>query len=305
MANQDIFNLIDSLGKTANTLTERVFVSPVYRNRWIATRIDRIIYRFKIPNTRPGWYRFQPTSQNKARRIGPADMLEIEQYLKMVDRLRLIMLRREGDVLLGIPFKTNKFGFKVNDIYPVRLVSDDMAQEFDEVLCRFDGANIWYETVPLNNDPARSEYLRTSLESRINPSDLSFQGLRYEEKTAYAIKYQLILEEGERERRMAAEERQRQRRLEEERLMRDSRHRVKRAVEHGGGVFRNFFERGDNFSVTYQVDGEEYTSTIAKDRNLTVLTAGVCLSGRDNDFDLTSLISVLREGQDKGLIHRW
>lgn len=316
MSSQDIFSLIDKLGQTANTLHERVFVSPIYHNRWVATRIDKIVYRFEVNRLSPGWYKFQPTSNNKAKSIGTAELMDIEQYLKIFDKLRLIMIRREGDQIFGIPFKTNKYDFECTQIFPVFLSLDDIALEFDEILCRFDGVNVWYEQVPMNNDPSRSEYLRDSLNNRVEPSNLAFQGLRFEDKIAYGIRYQLMVEEEERIRRQEEEERARLRRAakaerdqirreEQERLMRDSHARLKRAVEHGGGVFRSFTERGSNFNVTYVVDGETYTSTIAKDRNLTVLTAGFCLSGHDRDFDLSSLISVIREGQNRDLIHRW
>lgn len=287
-------DLIEELGRTSNTLNERVFVCPVYRNRWVATRIDSIIYRFKIPRLNPGWYRFRPTSQNTAKKVGDAELMEIERYLRIFDKLRLIMVRRENDLIFGVPFKGNKFGFESTQIFPVYLALDDMAMDFDEILCRFDGANVWYEQVPMNNDPARSDYLREALSDRIKPENISFQGLRFEDRIAYSIRHQLMLEEEER-----------LRKAEEARLMQNTQYRLKRAVEHGGGVFEGYTERGNNFSVTYSIDGETYTSTIAKDRNLTVLSAGLCLSGGDRDFDLTSLMSVIREGQGKGLIHRW
>lgn len=290
----DALDLIEQLGKTSNTLNERVFVSPVYRNQWVATRIDSIIYRFKIPRLSPGWYQFQPTSQNSAKRIGEADLMEIEKYLKHFDRFRLVMVRREGDLVFGVPFKSNKFGFDTSQIFPIYLALDDMALDFDEILCRYDGANVWYEQVPLNNDFSRCDYLRESLSLKVKPSDIKFQGLRFEDKVAYGIRYQLLIEEEER-----------LKKAEEERLLRNTKYRLKKAVEHGGGTFQDYTERGSNFTVTYNVDGESYTSTIAKDRNLTVLTAGFCLSGHDKDFDLTSLVSVIREGQEKGLIHRW
>lgn len=297
--------LIEELGKTSNTLQERVFVSPVYRNRWVATRIDKIIYRFKIRNAQPGWYRFQPISQNAAKRIGEAEFSEIEGYLKILDTLRLVMVRREGDVIFGVPFKGNKYGFEPTQIFPVYLAQDDMAMDFDEILCRFDGANVWYETVPMNNDPARSEYLRTALNERTVPGEIEFTGLRFEDKIAYAVRHQLMLDEEEAIRKAEREARKAAQEAHDRELMRNSRVRIQRAVEHGGGVFKSFTERGNNFTVTYTVDGDEYTSQIAKDRNLTVLTAGFCLSGRDRDFDLTSLISVIREGEARGLIYRW
>lgn len=287
-------DLIEELGRTSSTLNKRVFVCPVYRNRWVATRIDKIVYRFKIRAMNPGWYRFQPITQNKARKIGEAYLAETEAYLRIFNKLRLIMIRRKGDLIFGIPFKGNRFGFESTQIFPVYLALDDMALDFDEILCRFDGANVWYDQVPMNNDPARSEYLRDALSRHTKPTDINYQGLRLEDKIAYGVRYQLMLEDEER-----------LRKSEEAKLMQNTQYRLMRAVEHGGGVFEGYSERGSNFSVTYTIEGETYTSTIAKDRNLTVLSAGFCLSGGDRDFDLPSLMSVIREGQNKDLIYRW
>ena len=70
--------------------------------------------------------------------------------------------------------------------------------------------------------------------------------------------------------------------------------RLRNALAHGGAKLVDFAERGDGFRVSYTVEGQQYTSSVAKD-DLTVQVAGICLSGLDHHFDLASLVGVLRE----------
>jgi hypothetical protein len=63
-----------------------------------------------------------------------------------------------------------------------------------------------------------------------------------------------------------------------------------------------YLERGDSYRVTYRVDGQRFTSSVNKE-DLSVQIAGICLSGEDREFDLASLVGVLREGeQGHGLV---
>ena len=56
----------------------------------------------------------------------------------------------------------------------------------------------------------------------------------------------------------------------------------------------DYLERADGIRVTYRVDGADYTTSVNKN-DLTVQVAGICLSGEDQNFDLASLVGVLRE----------
>jgi hypothetical protein len=60
-----------------------------------------------------------------------------------------------------------------------------------------------------------------------------------------------------------------------------------------------YLERADSFRVTFTVGTRRYSSSVHKD-DFTVQVAGICLSGEDQKFDLSSLVGVLREAGDSG-----
>jgi hypothetical protein len=58
-------------------------------------------------------------------------------------------------------------------------------------------------------------------------------------------------------------------------------------------------ERPDVYTVTYEVDGQRHVSAVSK-KDLSVHLDGICLSGEDENFDLQSLVGVIREAQGGG-----
>jgi hypothetical protein len=75
------------------------------------------------------------------------------------------------------------------------------------------------------------------------------------------------------------------------------------ALEHAGAELKNYVERHDVYTVTYEVDGQWHVSAVAK-KDLSVQVAGICLSGEDQNFDLQSLVGVIREAQGGGRLVR-
>lgn len=266
----DIMGIISRLGEKEKKLLSSEIISPVYGNRQIATKVAGAVYRLNISRTSPGWYKFRVKNSREAERVSEADLSDRDSYLNKLPRLRMVLVRRDNYRYLAVPCR-NPFKIEPSEACWILLV-DDQPMDFDTVVVRFDGVRFWYHEVDLRSDPSKSDYLRESFNKGIE--NLEFPGLTHEDKTAYSLRCAMDVE--------AKKQR--------------SEYKIQRAVEHGGGDFVSFLERSDHFSVTYKVDGRQYTSTVKKDSSMEIISAGICLDGNDKLFDLKSLIPVLKEG---------
>lgn len=278
----NVLDIISNLGRKEQQITNLEFISPIFYNNTVVTTIDGLVYTFKVPNVDPGWYKIRPLNSISAKITGDADFTERELYLRRLGRLRVTLTLRRDKEFLAIPDKANKYGLPFRGLIPV-LLFDDTVMNFDRVIVRYDGANFWFESVDTGNDPTKAEYLRDSLEKLVDPGEIKFANLSFEEKMAYSLRTTF-----------------------DKRFLEDKKENIlKKDVEHAGGEFVRFVERSDHFSVTYKVDGDEFTSHISKDNKRMVIAAGICLSGNDHRFDLKSLITVVREAQQTGVLHRF
>ena len=74
--------------------------------------------------------------------------------------------------------------------------------------------------------------------------------------------------------------------------------RLGKALAFAGGQLQDVQERGNYWLVEWATqDGEVHRSAISK-QDLTVVSAGICLDDRDQDFDLQSLVSVMDQRPD-------
>lgn len=279
----DILNLISSLGEKEKNIKRERVISPVFQNREIVARIEGVVCRLRISKVTDGWWKFKPRNLKRAAVDEEASFIEKDQYLNCLTKVRMVLVYKKDGTYFAVPQKNNKIGLSESSLVPVYLVSDDEVQSFCWVNARFDGANFWYHEPDFRADPSKADYLGKAFEDFTNPDKIQYSGLTVEEKIAYTLRY----------------------RFDDEAKKASVDYQIKKDVEFAGGSFVRYLERNDHFSVTYKVGRQQYTSYVTKDPSHHVLTAGICLSGHDRDYDLTSLITVLKEGQRKGLIYRF
>jgi hypothetical protein len=224
-----------------------------------------------------GWGVFRAADTATVHLVRPATLAERSRYLEVLPLRRLILCRAERRRWLAWPAHHGDHRFGVDTLLPVRFVEE--AQPFDVIAARWDGIQLWFESLDERVDPSAAVYLRESLRHMTPPERIGRRGLNAEQRTAYAVTFALRLE-AERDR---------------------TEERLRAALSHAGGELSGYLERQDGYRVEFRIDGRRHVSLVAKD-DLSIQLAGICLSGEDRHFDLQSLVGVLREARGEGTL---
>jgi len=278
MAKRRIPQALARLARAEADFFAQDFLAPVDEGSRVHVGIAGVICSFSIePRSFRGWGVFRPTSQKRARLQRAATLAERSRYLQRFPVSRVILCGRANRIWLGMLPSSTDSRAAVQRIVPVRLVEE--AGLFDCIVVRRIGPQYWFDEVEPRTDPALASYLRQALEAATPPTEVRRPGLGLEQRQAYALEHA--------RREQATQER--------EALHRDPQEqRLRAALELAGARFLGYHEHGDLFTVTYELDGTQHVAAVNRS-DLTVESAGICLSGRDADFDLQSLVGVLRE----------
>jgi hypothetical protein len=266
-----LLQTLDRLAALEERFLASEFLAPVLPGGSVGVRIGGVVCQLRIaPGDFQGWAVCRPTSTTHAQVLRSAVLDERQRYLNLLPRLSLIVCRRAGRQWLATPAHQADARFHFEGLVPVHLV--DTAEPFEVIEARFDGSRCWYDRSDERHDPANAGFLRDALSRKVEPEKLLRPGLTAEERAAYALAFAPILEA--------------ERDLTETRL--------RRALGHAEAQLQSYAEHKDTYRVEFMVDGERHVSVLDK-RDLTVQVAGICLSGEDRNFDLQSLVGVLRE----------
>ncbi|HEY9618562.1 MAG TPA: hypothetical protein V6C64_17090 [Microcoleaceae cyanobacterium] len=274
----NIHELLKQIEGAEAQLRSTQFLAPCVKAGRVRTRVAGMVYTF-IPNpgSFEGWGIFQPVDAQTATLIESADLPQIATYLQQFASLRLrLAYRLQHQTWLAYPVNEADMRqrFKTLKPVPVHLVSEGVA--FEQILARWHGNSGWFEEIDRRADPTIADTLQSSLKQLIPVDELQFKGMTPEMRSVYELVAQRT--EG-----LAQPQRDEQ--------------RLRQALQLGGGELRQFQDRGEYWTVDWTTsDGVRHTSAIAK-ADLTVVSSGICLSGRDRDFDLQSLVGVMEGGE--------
>src|SRR5579859_1987558 len=309
--------LISKLNQESKQLLEREIIAPLLPGGKIRTRIAGMVYEFKLKGNFAGWGRFRPLNEREAEALGEALPWERGAYLEQFPALRVILLWPDFDARrLGawwaLPFNESdarqRFGFEAEPL-PIFLCDPtNGADRFERVVARVDGKTLWFDGPDTLADPTHAEWLRdttTEIERletflpglaaserlallfwQMRQVELALPGVSQQAQRAGLENSARLLPRAARQQRAWIQQKARQEQL--ERILRH-------ALAKADATLHSFSEiPPTEHSAAYLVvewseqgRTHRYRSTI--DPLMTVVSSGICLSGRERDFDLTSL----------------
>ena len=270
----DIRKILSQLAAKEGQLLNTQFLAPCVRGGKVRTRIAGMIYTFQSqPSNFEGWAIFAPINEKIAAVVEEPSLPQVAEYLQLLVPIRLQLARvLQGQTWLAYPVNESDAKQRTGVAKPraVHLVTE--GSQFDTVVARWDGDSFWFEEIDRRADPLLSDLLKAALKKLILPQDVRFKGMTPEMRVVYELVARNIKDFNPK--------------------VRDEQ-RLQRALKMGGGELRDFSDRQDYWLVEWTSgSGEHHSSAIAKN-DLTVMSAGICLSGLDKDFDLQSLVGVV------------
>ncbi|HIK30671.1 MAG TPA: hypothetical protein IGS17_16730 [Oscillatoriales cyanobacterium M59_W2019_021] len=271
----NIGKLLEQLAREEQQLRSTQFLAPCVKGGRVRTRVGGMVCTFAPqPRQFEGWGIFQVQTARIAALVEEADVFQVAEYLERFPRFRLrLAYRLRGQTWLAYPVSEADVRQRISGgvrPIPVHLVTEGSA--FEVIAARFDGQAWWFDQIDRRADPEVADLLKAQLTQLTEIEALRFPGITPEMRVAYDLVSQQT--EGFSP------------------FHRDGR-RLKDALQVGGGELQQFQDRGEYWMVEWTTaEGDRHTSAIAKN-DLTVISSGICLSGRDRDFDLQSLVGVM------------
>ena len=260
------------------------FVAPLI-SRWIplVTSIQGIVYRFEARHSDKGYFLWRPVGVGHAKPIQRLSNIEQMDYLKMFKSLNMIAIRKGtlcGPVWeewICVPWNLTeaRARFGIGEAVVVRLIpTSHRVQQMDVITVAVTPTLLYH---------CQNSYITSA--ALIQLKILLSKGEVFEAIIGATPEMKLAVEV------LITQEAELQKKMEE--------NRIKRALDRADAELVSYAEQtGTTYVVRWKAQGIDYRTVVQK-KDLEVISAGICLSGRDRIFDLTSIVSVMKERQQR------
>ncbi|NJK70559.1 MAG: hypothetical protein HC941_32340 [Microcoleus sp. SU_5_3] len=272
----DIRKILNQLATQEAKLLDTQFLAPCVRRGRVRTKAGGMVYTFQPkPRNFEGWGIFQPVNEKIAQVVDEPNLPQMAEYLQLLVPMRLQLAHvLQGQTWLAYPVNESDAQQRTGFVKPVPVHLVTEGSQFEPIVARWDGHSWWFEEIDRRADPLPSEELRAALKKLTFAQEIRFKGMTPEMRIVYELVTQNLKDFDPKF-------------LDEKRLQ--------RALKMGGGELQEFRDRDDYWLVEWTSrTGERHSSAIAKN-DLTVISAGICLSGEDRNFDLQSLVGVVED----------
>lgn len=273
----DIRQLINRLAAREEALRGEQFLAPCVGGGQVRVSLDGLVCSFRPrPRDFEGWGIFKRVDDGTAEVVEEATLPQVAGYLKLLQPLRVRLAERlRGRMWLAYPVNVEDARGQsgAGGELRVHLVSE--GARFEQSIAYTDGCNYFYGELDRRADARIAERLRKLLRQGVEPRYITWKGITPETRAVYALATEFVSK------------------FNRKGMCRTEEKRLRDALALSGGELIEYEDEGTNLRVAWQTrNGGSHVSTVAK-RDLTVVSAGICLSGYDRDFDLQSLVGVV------------
>ena len=272
--NPNVLALIGRLAADERAARGQEFLAPLLEDGRARLRVRGLIHELAVTGAAPGWWICRVLDARRAEVAAPALTWMRGDYLALWPALRLVLLEPlRGAAWLALPYNPADAAQRFGLAGPLLLQLVEGGQPFERVVGRVEGRTVWYEDPDRRADPATAEQLREALAA--GKEEPGVPGLGAGERAAY-----MLFANGRAEARARSEAARTEGRL-------------RHALEIGGARLIGYERLGDELRVIWEREGRRSVTVVRSD--LGVVSAGICLSGEDEHFDLSSIVGVIRD----------
>lgn len=268
-------SLVDKLARQEQDAFQGTFLAPVVPGCTVTLRIQGIVHKLEFRGDFRGFAVLRRGNRNldRAKFVREATREERDRYLELLPRVRLIAIKLADNAMWAIPASTSGNRIAIQGAVPVNLPRS--VDTFETFYARFDGQYFWFDKTDKRRGWSVVSTLRDRLREKAKPGNFSVLGCVPQEYLAYKMLFIDTYDTVDRPK--------------------DDNTRITDALKHSGANLGSWRDAGaGRATVSFSLDGQNFNVIVNK-ADLSVQSSGICLSGKDSDFDLSSLVSVFRE----------